>query len=92
MADKPEDQFSPAEIAGRRDDAIRRALNTPPKPLKELVGRSERAIEQRKRPVQKSCSIKAKSTLIFARFFSKPLKPIALNEGVDKSTVCQRRP
>jgi hypothetical protein len=61
MADKPEDKFSPAEIARRRDDAIRRALNTPPKPLKELVGRSERAIEQRKKRVRKAAQSKPKS-------------------------------
>ena len=27
---------SPQQIAKRRDDAVRRALNTPPKPLKEM--------------------------------------------------------
>jgi hypothetical protein len=36
------------EIARRRDDAICRALNTPPKPLKESVGKSERDQAKRK--------------------------------------------
>ena len=61
MADKPEDQLSPAEIARRRDDAIRRALNTPPMPLKELVGKSERATAQRKSRVRKAVQSKAKA-------------------------------
>jgi hypothetical protein len=41
------DEFTDEEIARRRDDAIRRALNTPPKPLKEFVGKTERAQSQR---------------------------------------------
>lgn len=32
---KNEDQCSPEEIVKRRDDAIRRALNTPPRPYKD---------------------------------------------------------
>jgi hypothetical protein len=35
------------DIARRRDAAIRRALNTPHKPTKELVGKTERARAQR---------------------------------------------
>lgn len=36
----PEDvEFSPEETARRRDEAIRRALNTPPTPQKEMVGK-----------------------------------------------------
>lgn len=38
-----DDQYSPEETARRRDDAIRRALSTPPKPQRELVGKSQRA-------------------------------------------------
>ena len=41
------------EIARRRDDAIRRALNTPPKSLKDNVGKSERAIAQRESESEK---------------------------------------
>jgi len=43
------DELSEDEIARRRDEAIRRALSTPPKPLKEFVGKSERAIAHRKK-------------------------------------------
>jgi len=53
---------SPDEIARRRDDAIRRALNTPPKPLKEFVGKSERAIAQRKSRVRKIAQSAPKSS------------------------------
>jgi hypothetical protein len=35
MADE---DYTPEEIARRRDDAIRRALNTPPKPNSAYVG------------------------------------------------------
>lgn len=45
------------EIARRRDEGIRRALNTPPKLHKELVGLTERAkdvqILRRTKPVKK---------------------------------------
>jgi hypothetical protein len=60
--ERPDNELSPAEIARRRDDAIRRALNTPPKPLKEYVGKSERAIAQRKRRIKKDVQSKPKST------------------------------
>jgi hypothetical protein len=33
----PEQQHTEAEIVRRRDEAVRRALNTPPKPLKKVV-------------------------------------------------------
>jgi hypothetical protein len=36
-------QLTPEEIAQRRDDAIRRALHTPPTPQKEIVGKVGRA-------------------------------------------------
>jgi hypothetical protein len=34
-----DERYSEEETARRRDDAIRRALNTPPKPQRELVGK-----------------------------------------------------
>jgi hypothetical protein len=37
--DHDSDQYPPAETARRRDEAIRRALNTPPTPQKEMVGK-----------------------------------------------------
>jgi hypothetical protein len=45
---KDNDDLSPEEIARRRDNAIRRALSTPPKPTRELIGKTERAKAQRK--------------------------------------------
>lgn len=56
------EEYTQDEIARRRDDAIRRALNTLPKPLKEYVGKSERAIAQRKSRVRKAALSKPKST------------------------------
>ena len=49
MPNMPDDpnELSPEEIAKRRDDAIRRALNTPHKPTKDLIGKTERAKAQR---------------------------------------------
>ncbi len=61
MTRKVDERFTDDEIARRRDDAIRRALNTPPKPLKELVGKSERAIEQRKSRIKKDAQLKPKA-------------------------------
>jgi len=40
-------EFTDKEIARRRDDAIRRAMSTPHKPLKERIGGTERAKSQR---------------------------------------------
>jgi hypothetical protein len=34
-----EDQYSPSETKRRMEDALRRALNTPPKPHSEMVGK-----------------------------------------------------
>ncbi|MGD0762666.1 MAG: hypothetical protein ABR929_05645 [Roseiarcus sp.] len=53
--------FTDEEIARRRDDAIRRAMNTPPKPLKEFVGKTERAQAQRESRVKKAARSKPKS-------------------------------
>src|ERR1700724_2513216 len=55
---KSDEQYSPEETARRRDEAIRRALNTPPKPQKEIAGRSGRP--PRKRPPERSGPIKKK--------------------------------
>jgi len=54
-------ELTEEEIARRRDAAIRRALNTPPKPLKEYVGKSKRAIAQRKSRIRKAAQSKPKS-------------------------------
>lgn len=49
MKDKnAEGEFSEEETARRRDEAIRRALNTPHKPQSEMIGKSARS--PRKRP------------------------------------------
>jgi hypothetical protein len=50
-----DDQYSPEETARRRDEAIRRALNTPPKPQKEISGKSGRPRKRspRSRSVEK---------------------------------------
>jgi hypothetical protein len=50
-----DDQYSDEETARRRDGAIRRALNTPPKPQKEIAGKSGRP---RKRSTSRSRAIK----------------------------------
>jgi hypothetical protein len=42
------------EIACRMNDAVRRALNTPPMPAKELIGKSERAIARRESRVRRA--------------------------------------
>ena len=42
-ANQTDDHYSPEETVRRRDDAIRRALNTPPKPNSEYAGKRERA-------------------------------------------------
>ena len=39
MVDKEPDEYSPEETARRADEAIRRALNTPPTPQKEMIGK-----------------------------------------------------
>jgi hypothetical protein len=44
---KQNDDLSEEEIVHRRDEAIRRALNTPPKPQKEIAGKSGRPPRKR---------------------------------------------
>jgi hypothetical protein len=48
------DQSSEKEIARRRDEAIRRALGTPPKPMSAYIGKSERAKARKKSRVKKA--------------------------------------
>jgi hypothetical protein len=62
MVDSPAAQYSDEEIARRRDDAIRRALNTPPKPHKEMVGKSDRAKTQQESRVKKAAQSKPTTT------------------------------
>jgi hypothetical protein len=52
---KYREEYSPEETARRRDEAIRRALNTPPKPQSEIAGKSGRT--RKKRPLAKSRSV-----------------------------------
>jgi hypothetical protein len=52
-AKSDDDQYDPEETVRRRDEAIRRALNTPPKPQKEIAGKSGRPPHKRSRPVKK---------------------------------------
>jgi hypothetical protein len=55
-----EECFSPEETARRRDEAIRRALNTPPKPHKAMVGKGKRAKERKQSRVTPSRRAKPK--------------------------------
>ena len=52
--------FTELEIAERRDAALRRALTTPPKPTKEMVGKTERAQEQRELKDRRKVRAKSK--------------------------------
>jgi hypothetical protein len=42
MKGREDEQYTPEETARRRDEAIRRALNTPPKPQSEISGRGRK--------------------------------------------------
>jgi hypothetical protein len=56
MKRREDEQYSPEETARRRDEAIRRALNTPPKPHSEIVGKGggrKRSASAKSRPVNK---------------------------------------
>jgi hypothetical protein len=55
---KPREEYSAEETARRRDEAIRRALNTPPKPQKEIIGTSGKP--RRKRTPSRLRSIEKK--------------------------------
>lgn len=52
--------LSEAEIVKRRDNAIGRALRTPPEPAKKLVGSTERAQEQREIKARRKVRAKSK--------------------------------
>jgi hypothetical protein len=49
-----DDQYSPEETERRMTDAVRRALNTPPKPHKEMTGNGKREGAKQKSRVKKS--------------------------------------
>jgi hypothetical protein len=49
-----DDQYTEEETARRRDEAIRRALNTPPKPHSQIIGKGRR----KRRPPAKSGPVK----------------------------------
>jgi len=48
------DHYGPEETQRRMESAIRRALNTPPKPHSEMVGKGKRVIEPGKSRVKKA--------------------------------------
>jgi len=56
---KPSEEYSQEEAERRAADALRRALNTPYKPQRDLVGTTERAKAQARKRKAKS-SPKAK--------------------------------
>jgi len=51
---KSDEQYSEEETARRRDEAIRRALNTPPKPNSDYIGKSQRAKARKRSRVKKT--------------------------------------
>jgi len=55
MKAREDEQYSPEETARRRDEAIRRALNTPPKPQSDIAGKSgrKRRTQTKSRPAKK---------------------------------------
>jgi hypothetical protein len=54
-------EFTEEEIALRMNAAVRRALSTPPKPLKEMTGKGQRAPVERKSRVRKAARSRPKS-------------------------------
>jgi hypothetical protein len=54
VVDAKQDEYSPEETTRRRDEAIRRALNTPRKPNEEYIGKSERAKVRKRSRVKKA--------------------------------------
>jgi hypothetical protein len=57
VASKADETLSEAEIARRRDEAIRRALNTPPKPHKDGDGDAQ---AHRKKQIKRATRSKPK--------------------------------
>ena len=88
-ADKSDDHYNPEETARRRDEAIQRALSTPPKPLKEFVGKSVRppATKRRQKRVEDFDKGQQQAKLLYL-----PPQPPALNERLDKLAACPLRP
>jgi hypothetical protein len=55
MTEKTADgQYGPEEAKRRMEESLRRALSTPPKPHKEMIGSGKRARSSRKAGVKKS--------------------------------------
>jgi hypothetical protein len=74
MTDEPDRGLSDDEIARRRDDATLRAINTPPKTLKEFVGKSERAQSQRESRVRKAARLTLTEPPLFRGCAAKSLE------------------
>lgn len=53
MASDQDELLSEDQIERRMTDAIRRALNMPPKPHKEMVGKDKGVAKSRKSPVRR---------------------------------------
>jgi hypothetical protein len=51
---RDEDSYSDEETERRATEALRRALTTPPKPQKEMVGKTERAQKAKQKRSVKS--------------------------------------
>jgi hypothetical protein len=62
MAKASDTELSEIEIVRLMNNAVRRALNTPPKPHKEIVGKSERAAAKSKNQIKKAAQAKPKSS------------------------------
>jgi hypothetical protein len=56
-----DDDFDDKTITHRMNAAVLRALNTPPIPTKELIGKTERAMAQRESRIRKELRSKPKS-------------------------------
>lgn len=55
MSNKSDEQdYSPEEATRRMNEALRRALTTPPKPQKEIVGKTSKAMKRRRTPNDKA--------------------------------------
>jgi hypothetical protein len=50
MAKTPEDQYGKRETERRRDEALRRALNTPPKPHKKKEPAKSGGLKRKSKP------------------------------------------